>query len=809
MLSIKVADKLLDTDKSTSIGFKFTSGWVDGIQSNGKYRTFDFSVPATANNNRILEHTNNTAFDGMRQGVPAVIGDGGVWMDGTLYLRSSSKDRHNLLFIHGRKALGLGISRPIGVFNDTISVRDKMAPNFGGTIPNFGFYSYQNGLGNTQAITLPLDHMPCVNLGYWLDTMASVAGYTVSWPANSGWYSPYSYGFMLPSANTYNEEEIVISGSGHGGWSYTITSGNTLADCGLTITTERFKRGNLNENVTVYVFKAIRHVVVQVQTQNVYALHGNGYESYTHEEIGGPMTTMEFELDADDYMSFATSADLNANRNKWWGGWHFPAGFEIHMSVTLKILTDEEVVQDGQTLTLEQNLPDLTLEEGLNAFCDIIAGTYTVDTTTMTITVTTLSAALESMSVGLDLNTERVASIGEVKPYIEGWAQHNRVVCESADYVTEGKRFKRDYPCNNAYLENDAEIATIPFNEGNWESYRVVNTYYKTIYLEDITAGDDGTNDYKGELTIFCEAPANVPALHLTTTTDDGVGQDYGRFTANTITLEVSARLPLYKFLQIYTGTLIHFGSRDWVVRSANWSGGVVSMTLLSYIKPQRELPDALNFTMPNGGDIAFTYSQSFTLEYTLDGGETWTDWAKNNSQSTLTLAAGQKVYIRNKITYTPTPTLELGMFSFTDTVEAAGPVDSMLATDPNDAVLTSGCYGMMFANCTTLVTAPELRNMTLPDMCYFDMFDGCTALTSAPALPALTLAEACYQMIFAGCSSLAEVRLSATDITATDCLDNWLAGVAASGTVYCDANLGIPSNSVSGVPSGWARSTL
>jgi hypothetical protein len=42
-----------------------------------------------------------------------------------------------------------------------------------------------------------------------------------------------------------------------------------------------------------------------------------------------------------------------------------------------------------------------------------------------------------------------------------------------------------------------------------------------------------------------------------------------------------------------------------------------------------------------------------------------------------------------------------------------------------------------------------------------------------------------------------------ATDISASNCLDNWVSGVASSGNFYKKSGVTIPSG-VSGIPSGW-----
>ena len=68
---------------------------------------------------------------------------------------------------------------------------------------------------------------------------------------------------------------------------------------------------------------------------------------------------------------------------------------------------------------------------------------------------------------------------------------------------------------------------------------------------------------------------------------------------------------------------------------------------------------------------------------------------------------------------------------------------------------LANRCYQYMFADCTSLTTAPELPATTLASYCYTYMFQGCTGLTTAPSLPATTLANRCYQYMFADCTSL------------------------------------------------------
>ena len=91
------------------------------------------------------------------------------------------------------------------------------------------------------------------------------------------------------------------------------------------------------------------------------------------------------------------------------------------------------------------------------------------------------------------------------------------------------------------------------------------------------------------------------------------------------------------------------------------------------------------------------------------------------------------------------------------------------------DTTLANNCYLQMFSGCSSLTQAPALAATTLADNCYQEMFSGCTSLTQAPVLPAYKLAGYCYYEMFRDCSVLSSVTMLATDISAPECLTNWL----------------------------------
>ena len=91
----------------------------------------------------------------------------------------------------------------------------------------------------------------------------------------------------------------------------------------------------------------------------------------------------------------------------------------------------------------------------------------------------------------------------------------------------------------------------------------------------------------------------------------------------------------------------------------------------------------------------------------------------------------------------------------------------------------------------------------TLDEFCYYYMFANCRSLAEAPVLPATTMKAGCYKYMFIGCSKLNYVKMLATDISASNCLNNWLDSVAANGTFVKASGVTIPSGS-SGIPEGW-----
>ena len=118
---------------------------------------------------------------------------------------------------------------------------------------------------------------------------------------------------------------------------------------------------------------------------------------------------------------------------------------------------------------------------------------------------------------------------------------------------------------------------------------------------------------------------------------------------------------------------------------------------------------------------------------------------------------------------------------------------------------LAYDCYYGMFQGCKSLTQAPVLPANSLARDCYRYMFAGCTSLTKAPELPATILETGCYSYMFQDCSNLNYIKCLATDISATNCTQGWVDGVAETGTFVKSLNMSGWTTDKDGIPRRWA----
>lgn len=219
------------------------------------------------------------------------------------------------------------------------------------------------------------------------------------------------------------------------------------------------------------------------------------------------------------------------------------------------------------------------------------------------------------------------------------------------------------------------------------------------------------------------------------------------------------------------------------------------------------------------------------TIDYSLNDG-TWTSITASSS-TTINVVAGDVVRLRGtNSTYAKDKSNYSGFEGGTATFDLEGNAMSMVYGDNfvNQTTLSATytfcsmfklsnvisaenlilpattlpqyAYRAMFSNAYSLNAAPALPATTLNTGVYYYMFENC-AFSTAPDLLAPTLTNSCYLSMFTGCNNLNYIRCLATNISATNCTQNWVKNVASQGTFI---RIGTTSwdRGANGIPSNW-----
>lgn len=156
-----------------------------------------------------------------------------------------------------------------------------------------------------------------------------------------------------------------------------------------------------------------------------------------------------------------------------------------------------------------------------------------------------------------------------------------------------------------------------------------------------------------------------------------------------------------------------------------------------------------------------------------------------------------------------------------------------IIAPELPSTTLSVGCYGSMFHNCQNLKVGPSTigdSSSTIPSSACMRTFEDCISLVVPPKLPAKILNGDTYNLMFKncksltvgpelladklmineyremfnGCSNLSYVKMMATDISGSRCLDYWLEDVSPNGTIVKNS----AATWTGHVPSGWKIET-
>lgn len=131
----------------------------------------------------------------------------------------------------------------------------------------------------------------------------------------------------------------------------------------------------------------------------------------------------------------------------------------------------------------------------------------------------------------------------------------------------------------------------------------------------------------------------------------------------------------------------------------------------------------------------------------------------------------------------------------------------SNLLSTPRFTINTAAisCCKYMFYNDNKIVTCNvKINATTLYNDCFWSMFAGCWKMSTLPELPATLLVQNCYNWFCNNCRAVDYIKMLGIDISATNCLSNWVVNVKSSGIFVKHIDAQWTTTGYSGVPTNW-----
>ena len=217
---------------------------------------------------------------------------------------------------------------------------------------------------------------------------------------------------------------------------------------------------------------------------------------------------------------------------------------------------------------------------------------------------------------------------------------------------------------------------------------------------------------------------------------------------------------------------------------SHTFSNGKYYVITAPMQKPSVSYPEPLTlecFNSTDGRGCYVTVTDYHDLEYTTDGGATWTEYTRS-----IYLAIGKKISFRGERSTDGTGSSNYMNIQCNGDCYIYGNVMSLLSKD-NYATMTELPYDHTFQN-------------LFKDNQFISHAEGKDLV-----LPATELRKNCYFQMFSGCVNFNYIKCLATDIpSGGGCTTNWLKSTARKGTFVKAEGFNDWTSGDSGIPQGW-----
>lgn len=816
--------QLIDVDTSTDFSLKSENPFFSvGITEMS--HTQDFSVPATQHNNQIFNVDNSVIMQGWRRGRDCWLGYSSGEIAGKLFIKDYNKERYNVLFIWGAE-LDDVLSQPIINYLQTgLSLSVVANPTLKDSINDFGWCNYSE-VHFEPSFSDGLSLMPTVNLGWLMDQAAIAAGYKIlmdgDYLVNNPYrqYNAYNYGININTANVGDRYHVYMSNwaaTGLNSINYQTydDSSNPVADvaAGFQLTNVSLWTNQPGVTVTGKCFRALRNIKIRLQPNNqVICMSINGIYLNT-EGNGGQFPYIEYDtllyLTAGQSVTFVNVADFDYYT--WAVSYD---GYDTPFNYDFEIIDSSTVANLGDSIDLDDNLPDYSLLELVRNWCLMTSSFFEIDAKNKQIIIRSIEAVLaariSNKIVDID-NNGKILDVGQLRRYIEGYSQHNLTRCNSADYVAEVNRFGADYPCDNDLLDDSSEFGVISFNDGN------ISPDGEAIFknVEPLEGGGVSLRPSVG-VFMFNTDGLGGHSYHLQYVENNyGMHNPMAAITTNGVSIVLTVREQLAKYLAHTYDEIYQYGGCMWIAKDYTWKDNATQFTLVKVDDAIAQAETPINYLSlySENGTVSLVSNNTVAphLEYSTDYGNTWNTWGYSTSGGVHTydtiLLSDITIYLKGNNPNGLTSYGRYTRFIFTGDIYCYGDCGTLINSEGGPNILMPpNSFRGLFESCSTLKTPPELPALNLSENCYRTMFYG-TGIVSSPVLPAKNLVTNCYYGMFQNSASLVLVTTYA-DMWDTNDSPNWLAGVGTGGVLRKKQETVIPTG-WSGIPYSWTTENV
>lgn len=282
-------------------------------------------------------------------------------------------------------------------------------------------------------------------------------------------------------------------------------------------------------------------------------------------------------FDEGDYFTFISRDTENAKIHYFDGkpyiyggealGGYGISGFTYPESGTFGVRQLDNISYN-MTYRLKDNLPDVTLIDLLKTYAHIYNRLLFYDPEENKFSF--FDGNFTNTLIPLD---DRIIKRTDVKRTIGTFAQKNKVVCDSEDYVLDVNKYNFFYNISNETIEKEKTIINIPFSEGNILSEGSV----QYVKLSDI--------EYTGsEWKVVAKTPTIAIAgdqPYMTRIRQLAPANNINEIFEISTTLNIKVQMYLFEFQKIKPKDVFLVGGIRYAYFSATWNKNIADLVLI------------------------------------------------------------------------------------------------------------------------------------------------------------------------------------------------------------------------------------